>query len=270
MSKLEVNIGTTPNDSTGDTLRDAFEKVNLNFNEVYDTFGNGSNVSNSYMITLSSVYNFANLLSDQLGALSNTVIITNDDANNLSEVVILAYDQANTGTDLAIQAYDQANTAYDQANTGTDLAIQAYDQANTAYDQANIGTDLATQAYDQANTAFTKSNTFPYIISGYSIETLVANAIIHMHVLAANVYFEQDFIGSYGVPTNESNTQLYFDINISGDSKGSMFFANTYEATFTSPIPFVAESGSLLKIIAPEAITSNLESFAFTLAGTIV
>ena len=249
MSKLEVNIGTTPNDSTGDTLRDAFEKVNLNFNEVYDTFGNGSNVSNSYMITLSSVYNFANLLSDQLGALSNTVIITNDDANNLSEVVILAYDQA---------------------NTGTDLAIQAYDQANTAYDQANIGTDLATQAYDQANTAFTKSNTFPYIISGYSIETLVANAIIHMHVLAANVYFEQDFIGSYGVPTNESNTQLYFDINISGDSKGSMFFANTYEATFTSPIPFVAESGSLLKIIAPEAITSNLESFAFTLAGTIV
>ena len=40
MSKLEVNIGTTPNDSTGDTLRDAFEKLNLNFYELYDTFGN--------------------------------------------------------------------------------------------------------------------------------------------------------------------------------------------------------------------------------------
>ena len=35
MAKLTVNIGTSANDRTGDTLRTAFEKINNNFDEVY-------------------------------------------------------------------------------------------------------------------------------------------------------------------------------------------------------------------------------------------
>ena len=35
MSKQTINIGITPNDRTGDQLRNAFDKVNQNFNEVY-------------------------------------------------------------------------------------------------------------------------------------------------------------------------------------------------------------------------------------------
>lgn len=35
MAKQTVNIGTVANDGTGDNLRDAFDKVNDNFNEVY-------------------------------------------------------------------------------------------------------------------------------------------------------------------------------------------------------------------------------------------
>ncbi len=36
MAKQTINIGTTPNDGTGDALRNAFTKVNENFTEVYD------------------------------------------------------------------------------------------------------------------------------------------------------------------------------------------------------------------------------------------
>lgn len=36
MAKQIVNIGTTPNDGTGDPLRDAYDKINDNFNEVYN------------------------------------------------------------------------------------------------------------------------------------------------------------------------------------------------------------------------------------------
>lgn len=39
MSKQVINIGTTANDGTGDTIRDAFTKVNENFNEVYTKVG---------------------------------------------------------------------------------------------------------------------------------------------------------------------------------------------------------------------------------------
>jgi len=36
MAKQTINIGTTPNDGTGDALRNSFIKVNDNFTEVYD------------------------------------------------------------------------------------------------------------------------------------------------------------------------------------------------------------------------------------------
>jgi len=39
MSRLNINIGTTANDRTGDPLRTAFEKVNANFIELYAQTG---------------------------------------------------------------------------------------------------------------------------------------------------------------------------------------------------------------------------------------
>ena len=37
MTQATINIGTIPNDGTGDPLREAFDKTNLNFDEVYAT-----------------------------------------------------------------------------------------------------------------------------------------------------------------------------------------------------------------------------------------
>jgi hypothetical protein len=37
MAKQTINIGTTANDNTGDTIRDSFDKCNDNFTELYDT-----------------------------------------------------------------------------------------------------------------------------------------------------------------------------------------------------------------------------------------
>jgi len=39
MSKQTINIGTTANDGTGDTLRDAMDITNDNFTEIYNTHG---------------------------------------------------------------------------------------------------------------------------------------------------------------------------------------------------------------------------------------
>lgn len=35
MAQQTINIGTSPNDGTGDPLRNAFNKANLNFTELY-------------------------------------------------------------------------------------------------------------------------------------------------------------------------------------------------------------------------------------------
>ena len=45
MAKSTINLGTTPNDRTGDTLRDAGTKVNSNFSELYTALGTGTALS---------------------------------------------------------------------------------------------------------------------------------------------------------------------------------------------------------------------------------
>lgn len=42
MARRSINTGTIQNDGTGDTLRSAFEKTELNFIEIYDKVANVS------------------------------------------------------------------------------------------------------------------------------------------------------------------------------------------------------------------------------------
>ena len=44
MSRLGINTGVSPNDGQGDSLRSAMGKVNNNFQEVYNLFGDGFNL----------------------------------------------------------------------------------------------------------------------------------------------------------------------------------------------------------------------------------
>jgi hypothetical protein len=45
MSKLLISTGTNPNDGNGDTLLAGAGKVNSNFNELYSSLGNGSDLN---------------------------------------------------------------------------------------------------------------------------------------------------------------------------------------------------------------------------------
>nr|BAR32946.1 long tail fiber proximal subunit [uncultured Mediterranean phage uvMED] len=45
MAKQIINVGSTPNDGTGDSLRQGAQKINNNFNEIYQSFGDGSSLS---------------------------------------------------------------------------------------------------------------------------------------------------------------------------------------------------------------------------------
>ena len=47
MAKQTVGIGSNANDGTGDTLRAGADKINDNFNEVYNALGNGTTLYSS-------------------------------------------------------------------------------------------------------------------------------------------------------------------------------------------------------------------------------
>ena len=45
MAKQVINLGSVPNDGTGDPLRTSFDKTNDNFNEIYTKFGDGTTLT---------------------------------------------------------------------------------------------------------------------------------------------------------------------------------------------------------------------------------
>lgn len=55
MAKQIINIGTIANDGTGDALRTAFDKVNDNFDELYQVTGFQSRVDNTNTQTLTGL-----------------------------------------------------------------------------------------------------------------------------------------------------------------------------------------------------------------------
>ncbi len=61
MAKQVIDIGTTPNDGTGDAVRVAFDKCNDNFTELYDATAYADNATTTALslATLNSTYSSA-------------------------------------------------------------------------------------------------------------------------------------------------------------------------------------------------------------------
>jgi len=73
MRKQLVNIGASPNDGTGDGLRTAFDKVNDNATELYNTSGWGYYVEDQAVASTQVITTTPSLLQiDGLGLLTNT------------------------------------------------------------------------------------------------------------------------------------------------------------------------------------------------------
>jgi hypothetical protein len=88
MAKQLINIGTLPNDNTGDPIRDGGDKINDNFNEIYGAIGDGSTLS----IDVSNPVNGEALIynsstgkfeSNSIGAVLSTLTITDDSSSSI-------------------------------------------------------------------------------------------------------------------------------------------------------------------------------------------
>jgi len=101
MARKEVNIGTTGNDATGDSIRTAFGKVNTNFTELYAALGLGGGL------------NFQNLDNTPSTISANKVIATNNNGDAIVEKELqgdgLTIDNSTDPTKIIIR------------NTGTEL-----------------------------------------------------------------------------------------------------------------------------------------------------
>ncbi len=133
MAKQFVNIGIEGNDGTGDSIRDAFNKSNENFTELYAVFGQGGQIG---FTTLSDT-------PDQLGA--NKIPVTNSAGTAIEMKGI-------SGTGISVNFADPNNLilTVDSININTDTApdLGGPINANT-YAIGNVG--ISQTAVDDFN-----------------------------------------------------------------------------------------------------------------------
>ncbi len=91
MAKQSINVGTTANDKKGDSLRAAFQKVNLNFTELYEAVGlsaTGQDTTLTFVGSTLSTDDSSAIVIDQAVTVSSDLTVAGDIvAANLRTVV---------------------------------------------------------------------------------------------------------------------------------------------------------------------------------------
>jgi len=121
MSKLNVNIGQSVNDKTGDTLRSAFDKINQNFTELYTlTGGTSADLRELAQDYAAPMFNHAS---------HTNITVTYDDANNkilLTGAALAVWPVANTNNEFGPTRIAIGNSAGNIAQGGATVAVGSY------------------------------------------------------------------------------------------------------------------------------------------------
>jgi hypothetical protein len=84
VAKQTIGLGAAPNDGTGDPLRDALDKVNDNFDEVYSAFvfaSNNATAANNVLIGSATINSVSNSTVFQLSTATDSLVVS---ATNLA------------------------------------------------------------------------------------------------------------------------------------------------------------------------------------------
>ena len=152
MAKQTVDLGSSANDGTGDSIRSGGDKVNDNFTELYNALGNGTTIAANTGTLASNAY----LISSYQ---SNTQISTRLNTYALVANVAALAALANTNTAIAARA-QVANvvTLAALANTNSAIAKRA--------EVANVAS-LAALGNTNSRVALLNTNLNPNNISSF-------------------------------------------------------------------------------------------------------
>lgn len=241
MTLQNINIGNAANDGTGDDLREAFIKVNQNF-QYLETFAEqtGANLGSAgvaiYADTVDGVLKFRRLVSGTnvtLTELDNSVTI---DVNVPDSRFIIA---GNTGSMIAGNgiAYSILGTGASVVNADENTKTITVNSLLKNEVGPQLGSNMSAENYDITNIG---NLTAQSIVAGISNST--TSAITNLTITNLNGFNFNDRLGKYlddfdmGSLNNVANSLLDWVILTVGVDFG----------TFTAPSPVVVDLGSLV------------------------
>ena len=201
MAKQTIGIGTTANDGTGDPLRDAFDKVNDNFDEVYSAFtfaSNNATVANNVLIGNSTVNSVSNSTTvsisnstSEVTATSGSILVGNSTVNsvaNSSNIVVSNSTSSITVSEGTIAVGNStvnttANSSLVNAtsvtvNSNTGLTLGTSDTSANGFTYLPNGLIIQYGSVDANTTVgdITFANVFPTGLYSLTVTTNIAGA----------------------------------------------------------------------------------------------
>jgi len=263
MAQQFINIGTIPNDGTGDVMRNAFTKVDNNFSELYFTSANlTSNLSN-----LSTAVNvFEGLIYNQASAAFDVANAAFSLANNQATATAAAYDMANTvnsnyqgALTNATAAFNLANSFSVKINTNYTTTNSAYAVANAAFNYANSISNTALIAFTAA--AFdTANDALAYASGAYNSANA---ALTYATIINSNVVSAYNFANGVS-----ANTTAAYRVANSGFNVANVAYGASNAVFFKTNSSFAVANAAYATANAKVNTVNGVVTGTFTVTGT--
>ena len=176
MAQTTINVGTTPNDGTGDALRVAFQACNANFSELYaralQVQTDWNAVSGPTSIANKPAATGTGSLVYQTAPTLTTPALGVATATSLNKVAVTA---PATGATLTIADGKTLTVNSSLTLSGTDATTMTF-PANT---QTLAGLNIA-QTFAQTQTLSPPANASAAVVSGYSLTGAATNAVFDL------------------------------------------------------------------------------------------
>lgn len=156
MTRQAISTGSSPNDGTGDTLRQAATKINDNFEELYLFLGGDSDQLSSSMTLGSSSVSFSDPVSFEKVVYTPSTITANGAASADDTYIV-----CNKATALAVTLADGTSTGEVKIFTNQGAGTASITPANLA----SSSTVIQIEQYESVSLIWDGSNW--YVTGGY-------------------------------------------------------------------------------------------------------
>jgi hypothetical protein len=190
MAKQTINIGTNPNDGTGDTLRAAGGKINDNFTELYNSGNSSSSVANTANVTAQAAFNSANLFANivltkltnqptyNVSPTTDKVLLVSADTVGANVFVNLPTVDATDGKEYVIKNLSSAtnyNISIGLADGPAGYFVQAADGSFQSSSNLSVTGATAHYVYDDQSSAY---RLLDYYVDNDSVSLLVLKSVV--------------------------------------------------------------------------------------------
>ena len=280
MAKLTINRGTVANDGTGDNLRAGANKVNLNFDEIYTTLGDGTTLDGTIKVADdSSTVSTLSANGETLRILGGNAITTTISGNDLT----IAADTASllTGTGVATLTNKDLT---DASNTFPTISIK--DDASTI-DTVNLGQTITFEGGAGITTTVTDNKvSYAADVSATSTTTLTNKTIngpdntltniANSSLANSSITLGDDTIALGGTDTSIANLSLTgatgtidltsqankirFNYNGTSSFPDSSNYEGMFAYDYAGDEAYVADAGGWVKLINENASIADLSN----------